>query len=139
MKRLLIMTLAMTGSIVGATAHETKAAHKHAYNEIHTDQLKAWYDQGKTMIVLDARTKPYFEGTLLPDAQWLPADSQEKDITAALPAKDSVIVVYCAGKGCPASSILSDKLAGMGYTNVYEYPEGINEWIKKGYSTVRQK
>lgn len=108
------------------------------HNQIHADQLKSWYDQKKTMIVLDARSKPYFNGTLLPNAQWLPAESTEKEIQAAIPSKNSQLVVYCAGVNCPASGWLYDKLTSMGYINVYEYHEGLEDWIKKGYPTTEQ-
>lgn len=107
--------------------------HHHHHKEVSIDQLKAWYDQKKPMVVLDARSKQYFDGNLLPQAKWLPSDTEEKDITAAIPAKDSLVVVYCAGVGCPASGWLYDKLVGMGYTNVYEFEDGINGWVKNGF------
>ncbi len=32
----------------------------------------------------------------------------------------------------PASRHLVDRLIGMGYTNLYEYPEGLQVWLEKG-------
>lgn len=108
------------------------------HKEIDADQLKSWYDQKKTMIVLDARSKPYFDGTLLPDAKWLTAEASEKEIEAAIPSKESLVVVYCWGVDCPASGWLYDKLTSMGYTNVYEYHEGLEDWMEKGFPTTKQ-
>lgn len=105
---------------------------------IQVDTLKGWYDQNKAMTVLDARTKPYFDGTLLPSAKWLPADASEKEILAAVPSKSSLVVVYCYGVVCPASGRLYDKMTAMGYNNIYEYHEGLKDWMERGYPTVKQ-
>lgn len=135
MYRVFLMFLLAMAPLAFAAAHDS---HEHNRNEVHTDQLKSWYDENKEMTVLDARSKPYFDGTLLPQARWLSAESTENVIQAAVPSKKGLIVVYCAGVGCPASGWLYDKLTKMGYTNVYEYPEGIKEWVKKGLPTIRQ-
>jgi rhodanese-related sulfurtransferase len=112
--------------------------HAQARKTIDADQLKSWYDHNKEMTVLDARTSPYFDGTLLPNAKWLPGDSSDKAITAALPSKEALIVVYCAGVGCPASGWLYDRLEKLGYTNVFEFHDGLKGWMKKGYPTTKK-
>lgn len=108
------------------------------HRKITANQLKSWYDQKKKMVVLDARSKPYFEGTLLPNAIWLPPESPEEEIKAAIPSKDSLIIVYCAGVKCPASGWLYDKLISLGYTDLYEYHEGLEDWMQKGYPTNKK-
>ena len=107
------------------------------HTAISAAQLKAWYDQGKPMAVIDARSAKYFDGTLLPNARWLSVESSDNEIIAALPSKKEVIVVYCASTTCPASGWLYDKLITMGYTTVYEYHEGIQDWIKQGFPTTK--
>ncbi|MBA2368806.1 MAG: rhodanese-like domain-containing protein [Candidatus Protochlamydia sp.] len=104
---------------------------------IKADELKSWYDQKKPMVIIDARSEKYFDGRLLPTAKWLPSETSEKEILAHVPSKDSLIVVYCAGVKCPASGWLYDKLYSMGYHNLYEYHEGIQEWTQKGYPIIQ--
>jgi|694.fasta_scaffold02776_11 rhodanese-related sulfurtransferase len=115
-------------------------AHSHhkTHQQVDVDQLKSWYDQKKPMVVLDARSKPYFDGVLLPNAKWVPAEATDAEIEAAVPSKDSLIVVYCYGLKCPASGWLYDKLVKLGYKNIYEFRGGIEEWIQKGYPTTKQ-
>lgn len=120
-----------------ASAAQTQSTEQHHKNEIKGEVLKLWYDQKKPMIVLDARSQQYFDGTLLPNAIWLPSDSAEKVITSTIPTKNNLIVVYCAGTKCPASGWLYDKLTSLGYTNVFEYHGGISDWISKGYPTTK--
>lgn len=66
------------------------------------------------------------------------AESSKEEIKSAIPSKDSLIVVYCAGVKCPASGWLYDKLTSLGYTNLYEYHEGLEDWIRKGYPTIKE-
>jgi rhodanese-related sulfurtransferase len=106
---------------------------------VKSEELKAWYDQKQPMTVIDARSEKYFDGKLLPNAIWLAVDTDQKKIEAVLQDKDGLIVVYCSGVQCPASGWLYDKLTKMGYTNLYEYHEGIKEWTTKGYAVVEKK
>lgn len=119
-------------------AEEAPSVSQHAYALINADKLKTLYDTSAEMVVLDARTGHYFDGTTLPGAKWITAESTEEAILAAAPKKDGLVVVYCVCTKCPAGAFLADKLVAMGYTNVNKYPEGIQEWIEKGYPTVKQ-
>jgi rhodanese-related sulfurtransferase len=107
--------------------------------EINVDELKAWYNQKKPMTVLDARTKTYFDGKVLPNAKWLPADAEDDKILSTVPDTNSLIVVYCYSTSCPAGGWLYDKLISMGYKNVYEFHGGIVDWTKKGFPMIPQK
>ncbi len=120
----LMGTFSSSGQSAQATNNES-----HLYREIHTRTLKEWYDAGKTMTVVDARSKPYYDGTLLPHAIWLPYDASVKELNAAIPKKNSLVIVYCWSAQCPASQCLVDRLIANGYTNIYKYPEGLQEWI----------
>ncbi len=82
------------------------------------------------MIILDAR-KQITVG-VLPGAKHLSYDADDKEIQKVLGSypKDYMIVVYCARVVCPLSKYLAQKLVSAGYTNVYKYPEGIEEWMK---------
>jgi rhodanese-related sulfurtransferase len=134
----MFLALLLLSAPIAVTSPTHTTAHEQTKSTISGDQLKSWYDQNKEMIVLDARSEKYFDGTMLPDAQWLPYDSSEEVIAETLPNKEAVIVVYCAGPKCPASGWLYDKLHSMGYTSVYEYHEGLREWMQKGYPTTEK-
>lgn len=100
------------------------------YKEIHTEELKKLMDSKKPMLVLDARKK--LSGGLLPGAKHLSYDADAHTIekTMGSHSKDYMIVVYCARVQCPLSKYLAENLISAGYTNVYKYPEGIEEWMK---------
>ena len=49
------------------------------------------------------------------------------------PAKqDLPIVVYCSGGACEDSHMLSQKLWGIQFNNVYVYKDGFPDWQKRG-------
>lgn len=132
------LSLILATAPLAALSQNPASAVEHVHRTIKGDELKLWYDQKKSMVVIDARSAKYFDGRMLPDAKWLPSESSEKEILATIPDKDSLIVVYCAGVKCPASGWLFDKLSSMGYHNIYEYHEGIQEWAQKGYPIIKQ-
>mgnify|MGYP001388231487 CR=1 FL=1 len=134
----LLGAIIMTLPLAAAEPASADTKHQQHHRTIKAEELKSWYDQKKPMVVLDARSRKYFDGILLPDAKWLPSESSEKEIISTIPNKDTLIVVYCAGVKCPASGWLYDKLYSMGYSNVYEYHEGLKEWVQKGYPTKQQ-
>lgn len=47
-----------------------------------------------------------------------------------LDIKDVPIITYCANPGCNASNNLAKHIMNAGYSNVVEYPGGIEEWFK---------
>lgn len=109
------------------------------YKEIHTQELKAMLDQNPSVIVVDARSKPYDDGTRITGAILLTYDAADATIATTLPSKSATVVVYCSNEKCPAGKMLAERLVQMGYTSVYKYPEGIAGWMQAGYPTTSTK
>ena len=77
----------------------------------------------------------YFEDAHLPGAININHNQVEALAPALLPDKDAEIIVYCANTPCPNSELAAEKLARLGYTRVFEYVEGKQDWIEAGYPT----
>lgn len=90
--------------------------------------LEALMNSKIPMVLIDARTDKYFDGTMIPGAVRLSIESTPADVEKLLPEKETLIVVYCAGVGCPASKMLASRLMKEGYKNVIDYHHGIREW-----------
>lgn len=123
--------MGVTPLTMEAQTNKSDVIDNKSINETTTEELKAWYESGKKMTVLDARSLQYFDGRLLPFAKWLAYDSSESEIRKTLPETDAFLVVYCWSRHCPASGWLSEKLVKMGYTHITEYREGIEVWMEK--------
>jgi len=115
----------------GFSATATKGATKVGFKEIHTEQLKQMMDAKKPMLLFDARKK--ITVGVLPGAKPLAYDASEQTVARVVGShpKDYIIVVYCSRTECPLSKYLAENLIEQGYTNVYKYPEGIEERMKK--------
>lgn len=99
-----LFALSLIGALSTVEAKDaTTIEQSHGYKVIHADELKSWYDQGKAMIVIDSRSKPYFDGVVLPKAKWLSYDVSEAELNIVLPSKNANVVVYCWSTSCPAS------------------------------------
>jgi rhodanese-related sulfurtransferase len=47
------------------------------------------------------------------------------------------VIVYCSNAACQNSEVASRRLAELGYSKVYEYEEGKQDWIDAGLPTER--
>lgn len=120
-------------------SREQEERQEAAYKSIDAKTLKSWIDAKKEMALIDARPKKFEKGEVIIGARFLPYDAEEAVIAKALPSKDTVIVTYCASEKCPASTYLSEQLVAMGYTHVYKYPGGIDDWQDHNYPTGKAK
>jgi rhodanese-related sulfurtransferase len=83
-------------------------------------------------IVVEALPAPYYEDAHLPGARNLPHDATELTVVEVLPDREATVIVYCSNLACPNSTILSRRLAQLGYTDVREYEAGKEDWITAG-------
>lgn len=68
----------------------------------------------------------------LPGAINIPASDIAELADSHLPDKNSEIIVYCANLECNASDAAARQLVEMGYTNVFDYEAGKQDWIDAG-------
>lgn len=92
-----------------------------------------------TVMIVDARDLKTDDGKRIPGAKAIPFDATIVNITANLPDKQAMIIVYCSNTRCPKGGLLADRLVRMGYKNVWNYPGGIEEWEKSGQKIEKGK
>lgn len=94
------------------------------YYLIDAEAAKKMIDAGGVTIV-DVRTAEEFAQKHIPGAINVPNENIGDEAPAELADKEAVILVYCrTGR---RSADASGKLAGLGYTNVYDFG-GIVDW-----------
>ena len=90
-----------------------------SYEQITQEKAKEMMDT-QEVIILDVREQSEYDSGHIPGAVLLPVGSIDEETAAAvIPEKDSTVLVY--------SKTASSTLAGLGYTNIYEFG-GINTW-----------
>lgn len=92
----------------------------------------------KRPVVINALDKEAYLAKRIPGSVNIP--SQKADwINNIVPDKDQEIVVYCANTDCDASPKLAEALIEKGYTQVWDFEEGLAGWKNAGYKLVGNK
>ena len=124
MKRILplfLLLLLLTGC--GGTA--SNASSESDYQQISQEEAKEMMDS-QEVIILDVREQDEYDSGHIPGAVLLPVGTIDEETAAeVIPEKDSTVLVYCRSGN--RSKTASSALAGLGYTNIYEFG-GINTW-----------
>lgn len=101
--------------------------------EIDPSDLYADLNEGKNVVVIDARQHHGYEREHIPTSINLPHREMTEETTRDLD-KDALYVTYCDGIGCNASTKGALKMAQLGF-NVRELLGGIEWWKFDGYET----
>lgn len=146
---LLVAALAMTSALSAhnhfpssatTSTHVPSSASTHGYREMPLEQLvEVVKAANPSIFIVDARSVKFDDGKRIPGAKAIPADAPIENISANLPDKAAMVIVYCSNIQCPASQLLADRLVEMGYTNVWKYPGGIKEWKSRGHQLEQGK
>ena len=108
--------------IMGLTGCEKKDM---SYIQISMEEAVDMMAKEEDYIILDVRTAEEFAEKHIPNAINIPNETIGSEELAELPDKNQLILVYCRSGN--RSKQASEKLAALGYTNIYEFG-GINNW-----------
>ena len=98
---------------------------KYSYTQISMEEAIAMMEESTDYILLDVRTHEEFAELHIPGAICVPNEEIGTDEIPELPNKEQLILVYCRSGN--RSKEASEKLANLGYSNVYEFG-GIIDW-----------
>lgn len=114
------------------TEAESAAEKESAYHKITAEEAKAMMDEGGVTVVDVRRADEYAAGHI-PGSILVPVEGIRDTPPKELPDKDAVLLVHC--RTGVRSKQASDRLAEMGYKNVYDFG-GITDWT---YETVAEE
>lgn len=104
------------------------------FSVIRHDELKAMIDRNDAMVILDVLDSDSFLKHHLPGAINVPLDDDfEMMAEKMIPDKSMPVIVYCRDRECQKSAKAAQKIAEMGYKNVSDYENGLQEWRELGY------
>ncbi|MBQ4611212.1 MAG: rhodanese-like domain-containing protein [Clostridia bacterium] len=98
---------------------------KYTYTQISMEEAIVMMEENSDYILLDVRTPEEFAELHIPGAICIPNETIGTEEIPQLPDKDQLILVYCRSGN--RSKQASEKLAALGYSNVYEFG-GIIDW-----------
>ena len=120
----LVLVLCLTGCNAGISKESTTTVMT-GYKQISQDEAKEMMARDDGHIIVDVRRQDEYDAGHIPGAILIPNESIEKERPKELPDLDQIILVYC--RSGRRSKEASEKLAKMGYTNIYEFG-GIITW-----------
>ena len=95
------------------------------YKQISQGEAKQMMDKDDGHVIVDVRRADEYAEGHIPGAILIPNESIENEPPEALPDFDQIILIYC--RSGRRSKEAAQKLADMGYSNVYEFG-GIIDW-----------
>jgi len=101
--------------------------------EIDSWDLKVALDNGENIIVIDARANGAYNSEHIPTAINIPHKTMSVETTSSLD-KNALIVSYCDGIGCNASTKGALNMARLGF-KVKELMGGLDWWKRDGHPT----
>ena len=138
MKNCVVFCLAMTllltacGSISSPVAEQPDSSVQqstessdHTYQQITQDEAKELMQADNGSVIVDVRRQDEYDSGHIPGAILIPNESIGTEKPEALPDPDQMILIYC--RSGRRSKEAAQKLADMGYTNIYEFG-GIIDW-----------
>ena len=124
MKRILPILLIMLFVLSGCSSVKEEQ-NKAGYKQISQEEAKEMMGRDDGHVIVDVRRQDEYDAGHIPGAILIPNESIGHGAPEALPDYDQIILIYCRSGNC--SKQASEKLAAMGYTNIYEFG-GINTW-----------
>ena len=96
-----------------------------SYTQIDQETAKEMMARDDGHVIVDVRRQDEYDEGHIPGAILIPNESIGCDSPEALPDYEQIILIYCRSGN--RSKQAAQKLASMGYTNIYEFG-GINTW-----------
>ena len=131
MKKTILTVLILTMIIVIAGCQKTEEI---TYKQISQEEAAEMIAKDDGHVIVDVRRMDeYIEGHI-PGAICIPNENIDQERPDKLPDLDQIILVYCRSGN--RSKQASEKLAAMGYRNVYEFG-GIITWTGETVTGVK--
>jgi rhodanese-related sulfurtransferase len=103
--------------------------------EIDSWDLKVAREAGERITVIDARSRQAFAREHIPGAISIPHREMSRETTAAID-RDALVVAYCDGIGCNASTKGALRMSELGF-RTKELIGGLDWWKRDGHPTEK--
>ena len=123
MKRLAFVFFALIILLSGCSANQSSTGA--SYTQITQDEAKEMMEKDDGHIIVDVRRQDEYDAGHIPGAIVIPNESITDEQPKELPDLNQTILVYC--RSGRRSKEAAQKLADIGYTNVFEFG-GIIDW-----------
>ena len=98
------------------------------------EQIRGMMDRDEDFVLVDTLPEKAYRESHLPGAIHIVSDDIREEAPRRMPDRDKPVVVYCANTACKRSEKAAARLEELGYSRVYDYVEGKQDWREAGLS-----
>src|SRR6056297_1439841 len=102
------------------------------YKTINKEELKKRIDEGSNFALIEVLSPEDYNKEHIKGAINIPVREIGKKANERF-NKDDELIVYCSSPTCQASPSAAKKLDRLGFTNVYDFVGGKQEWKEAGF------
>jgi rhodanese-related sulfurtransferase len=130
--RLLIAAALVVGFAALATAQDAPVLISGA-TTVNARQIFDLIDKSPNIVILDNRKEEDFAAGHIESAiRLIDTEVTAETLARHIAAKDTPVLFYCNGVKCGRAAKATEKAVQFGYTKVYYYALGMDEWNKEG-------
>ncbi|MCC7271728.1 MAG: rhodanese-like domain-containing protein [Alphaproteobacteria bacterium] len=127
-----MLVVALIGAPVPAGA-QTAPLEIAGATTVDADKVIALVEAEKDLVILDNRRQEDFNaGHIAGAIRILDTDLTEAKMASLVPSKTRPVLCYCNGVNCGRAAKAAQMAVGWGYTRIYYYALGMDEWKKLG-------
>ena len=123
MKKIAIILFAFIILLSGCASSRSDSTA--SYKQISQEEAMEMMEKDDGHVIVDVRRQDEYDSGHIPGAILIPNESIVDEPPGELPDFEQIILIYC--RSGRRSKEAAQKLADMGYTNIYEFG-GINTW-----------
>jgi rhodanese-related sulfurtransferase len=136
--RSLLLAAAMVAGLAATASAQDAPMQISGATTVNAKQIFGLIDKYPNLIILDNRKDEDFATGHIEGATRL-IDTEVSETTLAhyIGAKDVPVLFYCNGVKCGRAAKATEKALQLGYSKVFYYALGMDEWNKEGLPVVR--
>jgi rhodanese-related sulfurtransferase len=137
LRNLVLAAAALIGLVGPASAQDAPMRISGAIT-VNAAQIFDLIGKHANLVILDNR-KPedfasgHIEGAL----RLIDTDVSAETLAKVIPAKNTPVLFYCNGVKCGRAAKATEKAVELGYSQVFYYALGMDEWNKEGLPMVK--
>lgn len=107
--------------------------------QITASQLREMMESHRQRVVINVLGEDDYKEKHIPGSDNVPVSAPDfvDRVKSRVKSRDEPVVVYCASTDCDASEKAAEKLEKAGFTNIVDFPAGVEGWKKAGFEFSR--
>lgn len=139
MRRLVCsFVVAMSMALAGAANADLAPTELKGATTVNADQIVDIIGKSPDLVVLDNRkAEDFAAGHIEGAVRLIDTDVNAETLAKHVKTKDTPVLFYCNGLKCGRAAKAAQAAVGLGYSKVFYYALGMEEWNKKGLPVVK--